>query len=166
MIRPALRAAAVAAGIALACVVQPWAAAAQAVCDPGVVEVETRSGVAAFAVEIADEPAERAQGLMFRTDLAADAGMLFVFERVEPVTFWMKNTPLPLDMVFVGPDGRVCGLIEGATPFSLDPRPSGCPARAVLEVNGGVAARIGLEIGARMRHPAFGPDAAWPCAAD
>ncbi len=155
-----------AAYFAVALVAAPGAASQPAFCDPGLVEVETPGGAVAFAVEIADEPHERAQGLMGVTDLAQDAGMLFVFERVAPVSFWMKNTPLSLDMVFIGEDGRVCGLVERATPFSLEPRPSGCPSRAVLEVHGGVAERIGLEIGARVRHPALGPDAAWACAPD
>jgi uncharacterized membrane protein (UPF0127 family) len=132
-------------------------------CPADRIEIETPAGVAAFAVEIADTPEARALGLMFRTDLERDAGMLFLFERAGPQTFWMKNTPLSLDMLFIAPDGRVCGLIERATPFSLDPRPSGCDALAVLEVHGGLAAEIGLRIGARTRHAAFGTEAAWPC---
>jgi uncharacterized membrane protein (UPF0127 family) len=136
-----------------------------AACAPGVVDVATGTGVSRFAVEIADEPQERARGLMFRETMPRDAGMLFLFERTEPVAFWMKNTPLSLDIIFLGADGRVCGLVERATPLSLEPRPSGCPARAALEVNGGVAAAIGLAVGDRVRHPAFGPGAAWACPA-
>ena len=134
-----------------------------AACPTDRIEIETGAGVAAFAVEIADTSEARALGLMFRTDLPRDAGMLFLFERPGPATFWMKNTPLSLDMLFLDAQGRVCGLIERAEPFSLDPRPSGCDALAVLEVNGGVAAEIGLRVGARSRHAAFGADAAWPC---
>jgi uncharacterized membrane protein (UPF0127 family) len=133
-------------------------------CAPDAIRLETGDGVARFSVEIADTPDTRAQGLMFRTDLARDAGMLFLFEDARPVTFWMKNTPLSLDMIFIGADGVVCGLIERATPHSLVPRPSGCDALAELEVHGGVAEEIDLAIGARVSHPAFGADAAWPCA--
>ncbi len=136
---------------------------AQAACPVDRIEIETTAGVAAFSVEIADTPEARATGLMFRTDLERDAGMLFLFERPAPQTFWMKNTPLSLDMLFIGADGRVCGLIERATPFSLDPRPSGCDALAVLEVHGGLASEVGLRVGARTRHAAFGAEAAWPC---
>lgn len=139
-----------------------WGAGAQ--CLAGIVEIETRSGVAAFAVEIAGTPEQRSRGLMGRTDLRADQGMLFVFEDAAPRTFWMKDTPLSLDMLFFDAEGRLCGLIERATPFTLDPRPSGCDAKAVLEINGGVAAETGVPPGARMRHPAFGEAAAWPCA--
>lgn len=139
------------------------AGSAAALCDEATLRIETAAEPAAFAVEIADTPDERARGLMFRTDLAQDGGMLFLFDRVAPVTFWMKDTPLSLDMIFIDPEGRVCGLIERATPYSLDPRPSGCPTRAVLEVHGGVAERLGLTLGVRVSHPAFGADAAWPC---
>lgn len=139
------------------------AGVAAAECAPGIVEVETAGGVAAFSVEIADTPDARARGLMFRAEMPADHGMLFLFEQARPATFWMKNTPLSLDMLFIGADGRLCGLIERAEPFTLDPRPSGCDALAVLEINGGQAEAAGVKLGARLRHPAFGPDAAWPC---
>ena len=137
-----------------------------AACEPGVVEVEAQGRVAAFAVEIADEPEERARGLMFRDDLPPDSGMLFLWDSAAPRSFWMKNTPLSLDMLFADETGRICGLVERAEPFTLDPRPSGCAAMAVLEIRGGLAERLGVGVGARMRHPAFGPDAAWPCPAD
>jgi len=137
--------------------------AAQAACPVDRIDIKARDGVASFAVEIADTPEERAQGLMNRTDLARDAGMLFVFQNPRPVTFWMKDTPLSLDMVFLAPDGRVCGLIERATPYSLDPRPSGCVTRAVLEVHGGLSQSLGIAVGDRARHAAFGETAAWSC---
>jgi uncharacterized protein len=136
---------------------------AAADCEPAQLRIETEGAPASFAVEIADTPEARARGLMFRTDLARDAGMLFLFDRIAPVTFWMKDTPLSLDMIFIGPDGRVCGMIERATPHSLDPRPSNCPTLAVLEVHGGVADDLGVTLGARVSHSAFGEDAAWPC---
>jgi uncharacterized membrane protein (UPF0127 family) len=148
------------ASVALALV----AASASAACPPPeILEVETSSGVAAFHVEIVDTPETRARGLMFRTDLAREQGMLFLFPESAPRTFWMKNTPLSLDMLFMGPAGVVCGLIERATPHSLDPRPSGCDASAVLEINGGLSREMGISVGARVRSVTFGDAAAWPC---
>lgn len=144
-------------------VVAAASSAQQVTCPVDRIEIESGAGVAAFAVEIADTPATRERGLMFRTDLPRDAGMLFVFDEIREATFWMKNTPLSLDMLFIAPDGRICGLIERATPYSLDPRPSGCGTRAVLEIHGGLARELGLRIGARTRHAAFGKVAAWPC---
>lgn len=155
-------------GRALALALAGLAVAARAAaCAPDLVEIETADGrVAAFAVEIADEPEERSRGLMFRDDLPRDAGMLFLWDEAAPRTFWMKNTPLSLDMLFISPEGRVCGLVERAAPFTLDARRSGCAASAVLEIHAGLAERLGVGIGARLRHPAFGPEAAWACEAD
>jgi uncharacterized membrane protein (UPF0127 family) len=127
-------------------------------------EIETAAGAAAFTVEIAETPETRAQGLMFRESMAREHGMLFLFPDAAPRTFWMKNTPLSLDMLFVAPDGVICGLIERAEPFTLDPRPSGCDASAVIEINGGLSAELGVTIGARVRSAVFGDAAAWPCA--
>lgn len=161
--------AACAAAAFLAFAAPATAPAASGACPTDRIDIALGGGsdrvrVAAFSVEIADTPEERAQGLMNRTDLAQDAGMLFIFEQARPVAFWMKNTPLSLDMLFFGPDGRLCGLIERAEPYTLDPRPSGCDTRAVLEIHGGLAERLGVEIGARARHAAFGDEgAAWPC---
>ena len=139
------------------------AAQAHAACLPGFVEIRTPRSTVAFAVEIADTDAARARGLMFRRDLPRDAGMLFVFPDVAPRAFWMENTPLPLDMLFFDGEGRLCGLVERAEPFTRTLRESGCAARAVLEINGGLARELGIARGAEMRHPAFGAAAAWPC---
>jgi uncharacterized membrane protein (UPF0127 family) len=138
-------------------------ATVDAACAPDIVEIDAGGRTIAFFVEIADEPQEQAQGLMFRDDLGRDEGMLFLWDSEAPRSFWMKNTPLSLDMVFIDAEGRVCGLVERAEPYTLDPRPSGCAAMAVLEIHGGLSARYGVEIGARVRHPAFGAEAAWPC---
>lgn len=156
---------AVARGAALACLAAAFTlTGALAACPEDRVEIETQGGgVIAFAVEIADTPEERARGLMFRTDLAQDAGMLFLFDGAAERAFWMENTPLSLDMLFIGADGRVCGMVERAAPFTRDPRRSGCAASAVLEINGGQARSLGVTIGARLRHAAFGESAAWPC---
>jgi uncharacterized protein len=98
-------------------------------------------------VEIADSPEERALGLMYRTSLEPDAGMLFLFPDESERSFWMKNTPLPLDIVFLSSAGVIVGIAERTTPFSLDPIPSGAPARRVLEVAAGFVAQHGLRVG-------------------
>ncbi|WMS45176.1 DUF192 domain-containing protein (plasmid) [Acuticoccus sp. MNP-M23] len=103
-----------------------------------------------ITVEIASDPATRARGLMYRQTMPRDHGMWFVYPSEAPRAFWMKNTPLPLDIVFVAGDGRVVSIAHDATPFSTDPIPSAAPARFVLEVNAGVADEIGLAPGDRL----------------
>lgn len=116
----------------------------------------TGGAVHRYEVEIAATPRARAQGLMFRRELAPRAGMLFDFGRDEVARMWMKNTFIPLDMVFAGRDGTVRGIVRNARPRSLDTISSRVPVRAVLELNGGEAERIGLAPGDRIRHPVFG----------
>jgi uncharacterized protein len=108
-----------------------------------------------FKIWIADDPQRRARGLMFVERLDDDAGMLFVYPQVEPVSMWMKNTHIALDMLFVGPDGRVEHVVENTTPMSLDTIESQAPVRGVVELKGGVAARLKIRPGARVIHPAF-----------
>ena len=115
---------------------------------------ETDAGERAFNVEIADDPVERSRGLMFRQEMDNDHGMLFVFEESQPVGFWMKNTPLPLDLVFIGQDGKV-RAIEKGEPFSEAPIAPGEPVQFVLELNAGTAAEAGIENGDLIRHPAI-----------
>jgi uncharacterized membrane protein (UPF0127 family) len=98
-------------------------------------------------VEVADTPDTQTRGLMYRNQLAPDAGMIFLFDREQHQSFWMKNTPLPLDMIFISRDGRVVGIHARAEPFSLKPISVGVPSRAVLEVNAGFAAAHGLAPG-------------------
>lgn len=105
-----------------------------------------------FSAEIADTPAERARGLMFRTELADDHGMLFDFAEEAPRSFWMKNTLIPLDIIFAEADGDIVAIAENTTPLSEAPIPSGAPARFVFEVVGGTAERIGLKPGDRLEH--------------
>lgn len=114
----------------------------------------TAMGEVPFRIEIADEPGERAMGLMFRKDLADDQGMLFVFEQTQPVGFWMKNTPLPLDLVFAGLDGKVLDVLPG-TPFSEAVIAPEEPARFVLELKAGTAAKTGIAKGVTLKHRAI-----------
>jgi uncharacterized membrane protein (UPF0127 family) len=109
-----------------------------------------RGGAHPVAVEVVRTDADRARGLMYRTALAEGAGMLFVFEETGEHAFWMKNTLIPLDMIFIDDSGRVTGVVERATPGSLEPR-SGGPSRYVLEVNGGWAAARGVAAGDQVR---------------
>ncbi len=133
-----------------------WAGAAAAQ-ERVPLAIETASGVRhAFMVEIAATEPERNRGLMFRQELAADHGMLFVFDRPTRIAMWMKDTPLPLDMLFIGADGRIVDIHERAVPFSLDMIASGRRARYVLEVNGGTVDRLGLGVGDRVTGAGIG----------
>ena len=116
----------------------------------------TAKGRFRFTVEMALDAAQRALGLQFRESLAAHAGMLFDYGRPQPVSMWMKNTFVPLDMLFIGADGRVVNIAADTVPQSLAPIPSSGPVRAVLEVNAGTAARLEIEPGDRAIHPIFG----------
>lgn len=108
-----------------------------------------------FTVEIATTPAQQEQGLMYRRSMAPDAGMLFDFGRPQPTTFWMKNTLIPLDMLFIGADGRIVNIHERAVPMSEAMIPSQGVVRAVIELNGGTAARLGIRPGDRVIYPIF-----------
>lgn len=108
-----------------------------------------------FAVELATTPAQKAQGLMFRPALAADAGMLFVYEREGLRTMWMKNTEIPLDMLFIDRRGQVVHIVERTVPFSLETVSSDLPALAILELNAGTVSRLGVETGDRILHNIF-----------
>jgi uncharacterized membrane protein (UPF0127 family) len=109
----------------------------------------------AFRVEVARNDADRAQGLMFRRSMPADQGMLFDFGRVEPVSMWMQNTYLPLDMLFIRADGSIARIAANTEPLSTRTIPSGEPVLAVLELNAGTAARLGIKAGDRVEHPLF-----------
>lgn len=111
------------------------AAVASASCLPGQIDIRTDAGVHSYQIEVVDTYETRAQGLMHRTDLAVDEGMLFVYERASQVAFWMKNTPLPLDIIFINRRGIVCSIAANTTPYSRDNIPSRCAAQTVLEVN-------------------------------
>lgn len=118
--------------------------------------LHTTKGDFAFTVEIADDGAERAQGLMFRDHLAADAGMLFDYHEEQLTSFWMQNTLIPLDMIFIGADGIVKHIHVNARPLDTTSIPSRFPVRFVLEIPGGRSTEIGLAVGDRVEHPRVG----------
>lgn len=118
-------------------------------------EFVTRSGVHAFSVEVMRTPDQQARGLMFRRYLPDDRGMLFAFKRNEPIFMWMKNTYIPLDMVFIDRKGVVVSIARDTEPFSEKTIGSGGPAWAVVELNAGAAARMDLSAGDKVRHPLF-----------
>lgn len=118
--------------------------------------LHTAKGDYTFRIEIADTNEERAKGLMFRNELAPDAGMLFDYGKEQEASFWMQNTLIPLDMIFIGADGVVKTIHVNAKPLDTTPIPSGVPIRFVLEVPGGRSKEIGLAIGDRMDHPLVG----------
>ena len=140
------------------------AAQAQAACQTDAVTLRGDWGQARFNVEIADTPDERARGLMFRESLPQSSGMLFLYERPQRLSFWMKNTLIELDMIFLDATGTVRSISHRAQPGDLQPKVGGSNLTAVLEINGGLAKALGIAEGSQMRHPAFadGP-AAWPC---
>jgi len=116
---------------------------------PSVV-IHARQGDVTVAVEVADTPDTRARGLMYRKDLAADAGMLFVFPNETEQRFWMKNTPLPLDMIFIGADRRIVGIVPDTRPFTTNPLGVDALSQYVLEVHAGFSAKHGIAAGDRV----------------
>lgn len=141
-----------------------WAGAASAAgCRDDQVFLRGPFGSARFSVEIADTTRERARGLMFRESMAKSHGMLFIFDRPARVSFWMKNTLIPLDMLFVDKSGVVRKVHHMAQPGDLTSIHGGAGILAVLEINGGLSQAMGIVAGSELRHPAFGAEAAWPC---
>ena len=132
-------------------------------CDLNHVHIESVRGVAVFVVEIADDPQERARGLMFRESLARTDGMLFIFSDSAPRSFWMMNTLIPLDIIFFDENGQLVSIEENAEPQTLTPRESTGPAKYVLEIQGGLAARLGLGAGSQLSHPALGAENSHIC---
>jgi uncharacterized membrane protein (UPF0127 family) len=123
--------------------------------DPTPLVAVTKSGERSFSLEVADTSAARQPGLMFREQMADDHGMLFVFEDEREVNFWMKNTPMPLDLIFAGQDGRIRAIKQGEPQSEAIISP-GEPVRFVLELKAGTAAKDGIEDGNLLRHPAIG----------
>jgi uncharacterized membrane protein (UPF0127 family) len=134
-----------------------WLAAGVYASDALTVTVETGAGASHdFTVELALTDAARQQGLMYRRSLDADKGMLFVFTDDQPRAFWMKNTYIPLDIIFIRKDGRIANIVARAEPETLTQRRSRGPAVAVLEIAGGRAAELGIAAGDLVRHPMLG----------
>ena len=119
--------------------------------------LHTETGDYPFTVEVVDTPAKRAEGLMFRQSLAPDAGMLFDFKETRPVSFWMRNTFIPLDMVFIAADGTVANIHVNARPHDPTSIPSAGPVQYVLEIPGGRSVEIGLKPGDKAEHPRVQP---------
>jgi len=123
--------------------------------DKSVVEIVTKTGVHSFSVEVVDNDADRAKGLMHRRSLPEGTGMLFDFHREQDVSFWMQNTYIPLDMIFIRADGRIHRIAENTVPLSLDQVPSRGPVRGVLEVIAGTSRKLGIAPGDRVAHRIF-----------
>lgn len=121
--------------------------------DPAPLVAVSAKGERAFQIEIADTEDEREAGLMFRQTMPDDHGMLFVFEQTEGVGFWMKNTPMPLDLIFIGEDGRIRAIRKGEPQSEAVIAPD-APVRFVLELKAGTAAREGIAEGDLIKHPA------------
>ena len=136
---------------------------ASAACRDDQVELRWPGGQARFTVEVADTDATRSQGLMYRETLPRSAGMLFIYESPRRAMFWMKNTLIPLDMIFADASGRVKRVHANAKPHDLNTVDGGEGIKLVLEINGGLAARLGIAPGAELRHPAI-VDPVWSCA--
>lgn len=137
---------------------------AETVCAPDQVHLRGDWGSARFQVELADDATERAQGLMHRETLPKGAGMLFVYEHPQSVSFWMENTLVALDMIFVDKTGVVQKVHPNAIPLDRTTIFGGDNIFAVLEINAGLSALYGIEKGTQLRHPSFEKDVVkWPC---
>jgi uncharacterized membrane protein (UPF0127 family) len=132
-------------------------------CSEDVVKVVGDFGQANFSVDVADDDQERAQGLMFVESMPTLNGMLFVYERPQRASFWMRNTLIPLDMLFISSTGVVERIHENAIPLDETPIDGGDGVFAVLEINGGLSKRLGITEGAQIQHPSFGEDSVLPC---
>ncbi|HWE46213.1 MAG TPA: DUF192 domain-containing protein [Caulobacteraceae bacterium] len=118
-------------------------------------EIETRHGVRTFDVEVASDDATRELGLMCRKSMAPSHGMLFEFPQADPQSFWMKNTYIPLDIIYIGRNGRIVSIAANAKPFDESPLSSAGPADGVLEIKGGLSAKLGIKPGDRVKHPFY-----------
>lgn len=144
---------------ALACCV----GVAQA-CSETSVKLRGDFGQVRFNVEIADDRQERAQGLMFREVLPKSSGMLFLYDRPQALSFWMRNTLIPLDLLFIDTTGVVRHIHHEAQPLDETPIPGSGREIAVLEINGGMAKALGIAVGAEVQHRFFADrDPVWPC---
>lgn len=129
------------------------AQAALAVCAPDRLIVDTGRARQEFTIELADTDATRGKGLMNRPHLPSAAGMLFAYPAPQRAQFWMANTLIPLDMIFAGPDGVILGVNENAVPLDRSVIDGGDGVQFVLEINGGLARRMGIAAGGALHHP-------------
>jgi uncharacterized membrane protein (UPF0127 family) len=143
------------AALASACAPKGPVDAAGRLLEP--LSIVTASGEHSFMVEIADDEAERERGLMYRPPLEDDRGMLFQFPAATEQSFWMKNTPSSLDIIYIDPQGRIVSIASHATPYSEAPLPSNGAANGVLELRAGRAEEIGARPGDQVRHSFFRP---------
>ncbi len=133
-------------------------------CRVGSLKMRGDWGQVRFSVEVADSQQERAVGLMNRPSMPASTGMLFIYPRTGPVAFWMRNTLIPLDMVFADVRGVVQHVHHNAIPLDETSIPGGNAVRYVLEINGGLAKSLGIGVGTEMQHPGILQEFAnWPC---
>ena len=139
---------------AVLCVAEP-AAPASVSFEESPLTVDAANGQFEFLVEMAVSPAQRSQGLMFRESLAEDRGMLFDFGKPQRAMMWMRNTYVPLDMLFIDEDGQITQIAGNTQPLSDAVIASREPVRAVLELRGGVSAKLGIKPGDRVIHPLF-----------
>lgn len=138
--------------------------AAMAACEPGRVSLRGEWGQAAFRVELADSEASRAKGLMYRESLPKSAGMLFVYPAPRRATFWMRNTLIPLDMIFTDARGEITHVHSNAIPLDESVIDGGEGVTHVLEINGGLAKALGITVGGQIQHPTLKQNTAlWPC---
>lgn len=122
------------------------------------VTIETANGAISFQVEIAATPEKREVGLMYRRELPPNYGMLFIFPGERVNSFWMKNTPIPLDMIFISRERKIVGIVHETAPFSLDGRSVSVPSQYVLEINGGLSRRYGFKAGDVVRFDNVTPE--------
>ncbi|NRB05499.1 MAG: DUF192 domain-containing protein [Rhodobacteraceae bacterium] len=143
----------------------PAAAASSRLKACSIDEVSVRGdwGQMRFRVDVADDDAERGQGLMFVEQMDRDKGMIFLWDEPQHARFWMRNTYIPLDMLFVAAKGVVKHIHHEAVPRDDTIIDGGPGTLAVLEINGGMSRSFGIDVGSELQHPAFGEDAAWPC---
>lgn len=133
---------------------QPYSAISPSF-ERSTITIETGTGPKTLTVEIARTPEQQQHGLMYRKEMAADAGMIFFNAKPRPMNMWMKNTYLPLDMLFFDPEGQITRIVRRAVPLSETIIPSGGPVAGVLELNSGSADKFGIHPGDYIRHPAF-----------
>ena len=134
-------------------------------CAENRVDLRGDWGKVRFSVEVADDPAERSRGLMFRETMPRMAGMIFLYENPQPLAFWMRNTLIPLDLIFFDETGTVTHIHPNAVPLDETPIPGGPGLQlGAFEINGGLAKQLGISVGSELRHPGLPQgDAVWPC---